>query len=432
MTKTGLSNNKKLLALTALYSAALIVAGLLCGTVGDSVRGLGAIITAPAQLTVDYFKLGTVGGAFLNAGLVGLACTLVLGLAKAQINSLSLLAYFLTVGFSFFGMNIMNIWPCILGTWLYAKVTKQPFAGLANMALFSTALAPFVSEAMCRYPLFDALPLRIGLGILIGVFCGFMMPIVCGHTPAMHKGYSMYNAACGAGFIGIFLYALMFRAAGIDPPTNTDIGASYPIIVNVFCLSACLAMTAAGWIMSGRSFKPYLKLLKSTGYKCDYISSEGIGPALVNIGVFGLFTAGYYWLTGAAFTGPTLGAMICLLGGAAAGAHVLTMAPIMLGYILAAAIFSFTIDAQAIAVGLCFAAAMAPIPGRFGSVSGVAAGFIHAGIVTTVVTFHGGFVLYNGGFTSGIAALILLPVLEHFFTPCDTLRLLPLKARRSI
>lgn len=429
MTNTARPTTNKLLMLTALYSAALIITGLLCGPVGESLSGLGAIVSAPAQLTRDYFKLGTVGGAFLNAGLIGLACTLVLGLSRAQLNSLSLLAYFLTVGFGLFGTNIMNIWPCILGTWLYAMVTKQSFAKQANMALFSTALAPFVSEAICRYPLFDSLALRIGLGIIIGLFCGFMMPIVCSHTPTMHKGYSMYNAACGAGFIGIFLFAVMFRAAGVEIPANTDIGESHPVAVNVFHLVTCLAMITAGLVISGRSFKPFMKLMKSTGYKCDYTLSEGVGPALVNIGVFGLFTAAYYWLTGAAFTGPTAGVMICLLGAAAAGAHVLTMLPIMLGYCLAAVVFSFTVDAQAIAVGLCFAAAMAPISGRFGSVAGIAAGFIHAAIVTTVVTFHGGFVLYNGGFTSGITALILVPVLEHFFTPCDRLRLLPLKTR---
>ncbi len=427
MTENGISSSKKLLILTALYSAALVIMGLVWGPIDESLKGLGSIIAAPAQLTRDYFKLGTVGGAFLNAGLVGFGCTAVLLLSKTQLNSLSLLAYFLTVGFGFFGMNIMNIWPCILGTWLYAKVTKQPFAKQANMALFSTALAPFVSEAICRYPLFDSLAMRIGLGIIIGAFCGFMMPILCGHTPTMHKGYSLYNAACGAGFIGIFLFAVMFRAAGVEIPTNTDIGESQPLAVNVFCLGTSLAMIIAGFFMSGRSFRPYLNILKCTGYKCDYTASQGVGPALVNIGIFGLFTAAYYWLTGAAFTGPTAGVMICLLGAAAVGAHVVTMLPIMLGYVLAAGVFSFTIDAQAIAVGLCFAAAMAPLAGCFGSIAGVAAGFVHAAIVTTVVTFHGGFVLYNGGFTSGITVLLLLPLLEHFFAPADRPRLLPIR-----
>ena len=33
---------------------------------------------------------------------------------------------------------------------------------------------------------------------------------------------------------------------------------------------------------------------------------------------------------------------------------------------------------------------------------------------TATSALHGGFVLYNGGFTTGITAMILLPILEHY------------------
>jgi hypothetical protein len=46
-------------------------------------------------------------------------------------------------------------------------------------------------------------------------------------------------------------------------------------------------------------------------------------------------------------------------------------------------------------------------------------------MVTTIVTFHGGFCLYNGGFTAGITAILLAPVLEYFFTPSQKLYLFP-------
>ena len=56
---------------------------------------------------------------------------------------------------------------------------------------------------------------------------------------------------------------------------------------------------------------------------------------------------------------------------------------------------------------------------------GMIAGMLHAILVTTVVTFHGGFVLYNGGYTAGITAIILVPVLEYFFDISEQLTLLP-------
>ena len=37
-----------------------------------------------------------------------------------------------------------------------------------------------------------------------------------------------------------------------------------------------------------------------------------------------------------------------------------------------------------------------------------------ASICTATSVLHGGFVLYNGGFTAGITILIVLPILEHY------------------
>ena len=75
---------------------------------------------------------------------------------------------------------------------------------------------------------------------------------------------------------------------------------------------------------------------------------------------------------------------------------------------------SWTLATQGILVGLCFASGLAPISGRFGFFAGAVAGAIHALLVTSVPLLHGGFCLYNGGFTAGIAAFLLVPVLECF------------------
>ena len=430
-----MKNTRQILYITLFYSLALILTGLLAGSPRESFAGLLAIVQSPAQLTIDFFKVGTVGGTFLNSGLVGLACTLLLWCSRAALSGTSLMAYFLTVGFSFFGINAVNIWPCFLGVWLFTRLTRQPFSAQVNVALFSTALSPFVSEALCRYPAFDALPAamlwRIGLALVLGVVIGFLLPILCSHGPNLHRGYSLYNAASVAGFIGIVLFSIMYRAAGFEIPTNTDIGDSFPVVVNVFALTTSALMLLAGFLMNGRSFSGYGKLLRSTGYRCDFTQSDGVPLTLINLGLFGLFTTGYYNLVGASFTGPTAGSIVCLLAIAPCGTHILTMLPIMLGYAAASAVCAFSLDTQAIVVGLCFAGALSPIAGRFGSLSGIVAGVLHACLVTTVATFHGGFCLYNGGFTSGVTAIVLVPVLEYFFTPRDRLALLPQRKQRA-
>jgi len=42
------------------------------------------------------------------------------------------------------------------------------------------------------------------------------------------------------------------------------------------------------------------------------------------------------------------------------------------------------------------------------------AGFLSATICTVTANMHGGFVLYNGGFTAGLSALILIPLLDFY------------------
>ena len=183
------AQNRSILAIMLAYSVAALAAVPLCGPLSASLRGFTAILSSPAQLTIDYFLCGTVGGTFLNAGLVGLACTAVFAASGAALGGVSLMAYFLTVGFSFFGMNFLNIWPCILGTWLYTRAAREPFAAQVNIAVFSTALAPFVSEALVRYPAFAGQPaLRLMLAVALGALAGFLMPVLCRHSPSLHGG----------------------------------------------------------------------------------------------------------------------------------------------------------------------------------------------------------------------------------------------------
>ena len=419
-------STKQILGLMLGYSLALIIAGLVLGNFSETVAGLGKIITSPAQLTIDYFKIGTPAGTFLNSGLVGLACVLVFLVSGFELNGLSLMSFFLTIGFSFFGINVMNIWPCFLGVWLFSRVAKVTFASVVNIALFATCLSPFVSEMVCRYPVFEGvLAAQIAAGIVIGVIAGFLMGVLCQYSPNLHKGYTLYSAAAVAGFIAILIYSTMYKAVGIEAPTNTDIGDPQVMIVNIFAIVVCVLTIIAGFFINGKSFKGYLSVLKSTGYKCDFTKSAGVGLTFINIGVFGLFATAYYNITGGNLTGVTMGCIICLLAVSPCGAHILNMLPIMIGYAIASTFCAFELTTQAIIVGLCFAGALVPISGSFGSIAGIIAGIMHACMVTSVVTFHGGFCLYNGGFTSGITAILLVAVLTYFFNPSEKLSLLP-------
>ena len=87
----------------------------------------------------------------------------------------------------------------------------------------------------------------------------------------------------------------------------------------------------------------------------------------------------------------------------------------MIGYFLASRFGQDALNAQAIVVGLYFASGLAPVSGNYGIIAGIVAGMIHYCIVTSAPAIHGGFNLYNGGFTSCLTCFVLVPILEHFF-----------------
>jgi hypothetical protein len=68
-------------------------------------------------------------------------------------------------------------------------------------------------------------------------------------------------------------------------------------------------------------------------------------------------------------------------------------------------------------IGLCYANGLSPISGKYGVFYGMLAGGLHYLLVSAVPDMHGGFCLYNGGFTAALICIILVPELERFSQP---------------
>ena len=81
--------------------------------------------------------------------------------------------------------------------------------------------------------------------------------------------------------------------------------------------------------------------------------------------------------------------------------------------------FSLAVNAQAIVIGLCYANGLSPISDKYGWAYAFVAAMIHYCLVTLVPGLHGGFCLYNGGFTAALICIILVPELERFFKTKD-------------
>ena len=436
-------NSKLILKVLFGFSIAFIIGALCAGDIKNLIPGFITICTRPSQFTMDYFVLGGLGSAFLNTGMVGLACCGLLYFTGAKCTGLTVAAYWLNVGFSTFGMTFTNIWPFFFGVWVYSRIKKVPFGSVANLAMFSTALAPFASELMFRYPNLETrgfTVLGLIMAIILGVIVGCVMPSLCAHAPNFHKGYDLYNAGPAAGFLAFLIYCILYRSPGLEVPTNTNLGDGHRVFVTVFFLIVFVLCLVAAYLLDKDCFKAYKKLWASDGYKTDYTASFGMPATLVNMGIYGLFILLYYNIvqgmtmvdgnlvfTGAKFTGATMGAIMCMYAFCAQGAQPRTVFPIAVGYAIASLLPFFmyvggvteaqnwNLTTQAILVGMCFASGLAPVSGKYGFRGGVIAGALHATLVMSVPLLHGGFCLYNGGFTCGIVAFILIPVFECFW-----------------
>ncbi len=407
------------------FTLAFLLAAMIAPDRGDMLPGLARILTGQAQLTKDYFKpeLGGLSASMLNTALLAAVCTALTFLPKARVNGVTALAWFLTVGFGTYGMNPMNMLPLMLGVFVYSRIRREPFAANIHFAMFATGLSPLITQLLLYYPVAEASPrvtlLGVGLALLASLIVGCAMPALCAHSPAFHKGHNLYNAGPAAGFLCFLFYAALYRSAGVEAPAITaDLGEGHPLFVNGFCASCFALCLIAGLMLGGAG--DYPSLLRSSGYRCDFTQKYSAGSVLMNLGVYGLFILLYYNLIGATFTGPTMGAVFCMVCCFAAGATPRNVLPIMLGYALMGllnrlGVVAFPVNGQALVVGLCYASGLAPVAGEFGPIAGMLAAMLHYGLVTSVPAIHGGFNLYNGGFTAGIVCFIFVPILEHYF-----------------
>ena len=392
--------------------------------------GFGAILASPAKVSTNYFSIGGFAATFLNMGLVALVMAGLFHFTKTTVNNVSTLAFLLTLGFCSWGINLLNMWFTMLGVVVANLIKKEKFYANVNAMLFTTGVAPFISELLVRYPNGDAIGFNVlgfVLAIVAGVIVGMIVSAGLAHSPNVHKGFNLYSAALPVGIATFFLNGMFYKVLGIELPGAVgDMAVTSQAIANIFCI-ALFGLCVICALALGCSFKDYWNLLKNRGQVNNLSGTLGNATFLMNMGVFGLFILAYYNLIGASFNGVTFGLIFCMLCTCNSGSRPSNVWPIMLGYFVASTLsgwispllggsFSLAINAQAIVVGLCYANGLSPICDKYGWQYGFLAAMIHYCMVTIVPNIHGGFCLYNGGFTGIFVCITLVPILEKFCT----------------
>ena len=424
--RNDLSTSGFLKLLFGFFTLAFLVTAVILPDRGQMFDGLWRIISQTAKVSTNYFDYGGYAGAFLNAALVCLICTALYFLPGAKATGTSVIAFLLTAGFAFWGINVLNIWFGFLGVLLYCLVKGVRPGSQVNAMLFTSGLAPLISDLLLRYPNADAVGFSwtgLALAVGVGLVIGFFLPAGLANAKNFHQGYSIYSAAVPIGLTAFFLNAFLYKVLGGTLPggATTDLEVASWNVCNVFCF-VVFGLCIAAALLMGCKPRDYWALLKDAGYGTDFPQQYGSAAALMNVGVFGLFIVLYYNLIGATFNAVTFGCIFCMLSTCCSGSHPGNVWPIMVGYVaasflckwLAVGDYAQMINAQPIVVGLCFANGLSPISGKYGWPFGILAGMLHFCLVTSVPNLHGGFCLYNGGFTAAFVCILLVPVLEHF------------------
>jgi len=439
----ALSEGDFLKLLFAFFPSVFLIAAFCMGDRSTMLSGLWQILSQPSKLTCSYFAVGGYAATFLNMALVGYICLLLFVALKGTPNNASTLAFILTMGFGSWGINILNIWPTVLGVVIYGLVKKEKMGSLVNAMLFSTGIAPLITDLMIRYPNAETVGFNlpgICLALLVGFVIGFFLPAGLANSPKVHKGFDLYSAALPIGMTAFLLNGALFKTMGLDLPAGApaeQLQVASRMTVNVFCLVLFGACVIFAFLL-GCKPRDYWRLLTDPDLVTNFSSTYGNATFLMNVGVFGLFILGYYNLIGATFNGVTFGIIFCMLSTCNSGSHPGNVWPIMLGYVVVSTVcgwlppmvggtFTLGINAQAICVGLCYANGLSPIADKYGWKYGFLAAVLHYLLVTSVPNLHGGYCLYNGGFTAALICIILVPELERFAKTKDERKTLKVK-----
>ena len=425
----NLSESNFLKLFFSFITLAFLVAAVCMPDRANMFKGLWEIITNPCKISTNFFAVGGYAATFLNMGLVCAICLGLYQITGAKVTNVSNLAFLLTAGFCSWGIHVLNIWPTVLGVVLYCFIKKEKLSANVNAMLFSTGIAPLITELMVRYPGSEVgfTVVGVGLSILVGLAIGFFLPAGLTFSPKVHKGFDLYSAALPIGMMAFFLQAILYKTQGVALPAAPDAATlqiASRMTVNIFC-GAVFGLSVVAAFLLGCKPKDYWNLLKDPNLVINFSSTYGNATFLMNFGIYGLLILGYYNLIGASFNSITFGIIFCMVACCNSGSHPGNVWPIVAGYVVSSFVFGWiakltggnfagAINAQAIIVGLCYANGLSPISDKYGWQYGLLAGVMHYVLVTSVPTLHGGYCLYNGGFTAALICIILVPQLEKF------------------
>lgn len=390
-----------------IFSILLMVFALFLDSPIDIYQGLVKILTSPSILVSDYMQIGGVGASFMNAGFMLLISLIIAEKSGAAITGALIAGLFTLTGFSFFGKNILNSIPLMIGVYIYAKIKKLSIANYIHVLCFVTGISPLVS--LFIFGLDFTLVQGIILGFLVGIIIGIIIVPISSNFVKFHDGYSLYNIGFTIGVIGI-VFAGLLRMFNKEIPSISVIYEGNDAYAFAFILVFCLGLVIIG-LIKNKGFSGYKDILNHSGRLItDYTIESNRNLVMINMGLTGLIAIIFVKLSNGIFNGPIIGGIFTIIGFAAFGKHPRNVLPIMMGVFLASNLNKYEPSSTTAVLTGLFSTTIAPLAGEFGFLAGIIAGFLHKAVATNTGLIHGGLNLYNNGLAGAFVAAVLLPI----------------------
>jgi hypothetical protein len=208
----------------------------------------------------------------------------------------------------------------------------------------------------------------------------------------------------------------MFRGFGIDIVPVQGVSAGNNLALGVLMYAFAAAFIVLGMTLGNarENLREYRAILKRSGrLVSDFYVDQG-NAIFINMGILFAFSTTLVLAIGAEINGPTLAAILTVVGFGSFGKHILNALPIIIGAMLSAYFNHLELTSTGNVIAILFCTSLAPIAGQFGWKWGIITGFLHVSITANVGFVTGGLNLYANGFGAGFAALFMLPLITAF------------------
>ena len=187
-------NNLSLSVLIFVICLSFIIYGLKQHGLKKVKSNLIAMTKHSGRLATDYYNMFG-ASSYVNVGILGIIGTLVVIVLRGDINGPTIAGIFCIMGFGFFGKNLKNVPPIMIGAIACSIVNPLAVTAPSNILaiLFGTGLAPIAGK----------------YGFVWGVVAGFMHVNLVLHVGILSRGVNLYNNGFVAGFVALFLVPII-------------------------------------------------------------------------------------------------------------------------------------------------------------------------------------------------------------------------------